>query len=188
MEKIITLEDLTFTNKKFWHCFIASAFCSVAYDEETDLSLTEIIEDNDLADTEWWDQFTGYYDGVIDDADGYVDDPRTFIYDLTPTQTLKIEFHPGDIVYYVNDEQIGCTGGEYQLQVFPFADLLKYTEEIKDDRIFILLLPLTVITEQDIDDATQKLSYILGVLLYDTPVYRQIVDCIVRGLEGETDV
>lgn len=185
MKNKITLNDLSFDNKKFWYGFIASAFVSIAYDPETDVSLADIIEDNKLADTAWWDQFTGYYDDVIEDADGYVDDPRTLLYDLAPTQTLKIEFHPGDIVYSINDCQIGCTGGEYQLQVFPFADLLKYVDEIKDNRIFLLLLPLTTITKQDLDQARQKLSYIFGVLIDNTPVYRQITNSIIYGLLEE---
>lgn len=122
-----------------------------------------------------------YYDGIIENADVYADASHTLIYDLTTAQTLKVEFHLGDIVYYVNNCQIGCTGGEYQLQIFPFADLFKYTEKIKDNRIF-LLLPMTVVTKQDIHDLKQKLSYIPGIILYDTPVCHQMANYIIYGL------
>jgi len=59
----------------------------------------------------------------LDETDGYIDNPETVICNLTATQTIKIEFHPGDTVYYVNDKQIACTGGEYNIQIFPFTAL-----------------------------------------------------------------
>lgn len=33
---------------------------------------------------------------VLEETDGYVDDPEMLISKLTDAQTLKIEFHPGD--------------------------------------------------------------------------------------------
>ncbi len=39
----INLEDFNFSNKKFWIGFIALSF-PTALDEETDMSLSEIIE------------------------------------------------------------------------------------------------------------------------------------------------
>ncbi len=51
--------------------------------------------ENGMCDTGWWDNFTKYYDGVLEESDGYVDEPETLICELAPAQTLKIEFHPG---------------------------------------------------------------------------------------------
>lgn len=72
--KILTLHDLDFSNKKFWTGFITTSF-PTALDEVSDMSLTEIIEENDLADYKWWCDFTGYYKGILDETDGYFSDP-----------------------------------------------------------------------------------------------------------------
>lgn len=68
-----------------------------ALDEETDMSLTELMAESGMRDTIWWDNFTKYYDRVLEKSDGYVDEPEILICELAPTQTLKIEFHPGDL-------------------------------------------------------------------------------------------
>lgn len=136
---MLTINDIGFANKKFWTGFIATSF-PTALDEETDLSLPEIIEENKAADINWWKNFTKWYDGVLEETDGYIDEPETLICNLTSSQTLKIEFHPGDTVYYVNDRQIAATGGEYSIQIFSLVDLLHYMKSRNDSRIFLLLL------------------------------------------------
>ncbi len=179
----INLEDFNFSNKKFWIGFIALSF-PTALDEETDMSLSEIIEKNSLGDIEWWDYFTGYYDGILEESDGYIDNPKTLTYNLTSTQILKIEFHPCDIVYYINNNQIGCTGGEYNIFIFPLADLFKYTENNIDDHIFLLLLPLTIIHKQDVNYAKKKISNILSSF-FDTSICNQLTNSIIYGLMEE---
>lgn len=178
---MITLNDLKITNKKFWTGFVASCF-PTALDEETDMSVSEIIEENNAADINWWENFTKYYDGVLEETDGYIDDPETFICTLTPARILKVEFHPGDTVYYINDKQIGCTGGEYHIQVFSVIDLLNFVKDKNDYRIFLLLLPLTVIKNKDADKITKKISNVLKGIFDNPPIYERIAKSIVYGL------
>lgn len=182
---MLALNDLEFSNKKFWTGFVATSF-PLALDEETDMSLPEIIEENKAADIKWWRNFTKYYDGVLEETDGYIDEPETLIYNLTSTQTLKIEFHPGDTVYYINDRQIACTGGEYNIQIFPLTDLLKYAENKRDNRIFLLLLPLTVIGNQDTENATKIISNVLKEI-FDEDLCVRFANSIVYGLMEEYD-
>lgn len=179
----ITLDNIHFSNKKFWLAFIALSF-PTALDRETDMSLSEIIEKNTRTNIKWWDDFTGYYDGILDESDGYIDNPKTFTYNLTPAQILKIEFHPCDIVYYINNNQIGCTGGEYHIFIFPFADLFKYTENNIDDRIFLLLLPLTIIHKQEVLYAEKKIYNIVR-LFFDESICSQLTNSIIYGLMEE---
>lgn len=180
MDKLITLNDLKFSNTSFWRGFLASAF-PTALDEKLDISLVEMIEENKLVDIKWWNEFTKYYEGVMDESDGYIDNPMSFVYDLTSTQKLKIEFHPGDIVYYINDEQIGCTGPHYSIYIFPFESLLKYIETNNEKRLFLLLLPLATVSEQDVDNATQIISDALSQIL-DVSYCKQFASSIVYGL------
>lgn len=182
---MVSLEDLGFQNKSFWPGFIVSSF-PTSLDEEADMGLWELIGENELVDIDidWWNDFTKYYDGVLEETDGYIDEPEMLICKLTDAQTLRIEFHPGDIVYYVNDKQIACTGGEYKIQIFPFADLLKYMESQKDNRLFLLLLPLVIIGEEEVSCATEIISSALEEV-FDKSLCNQFAKCIIYGLMEE---
>lgn len=177
---MVSLDKIGFFNKEFWIGFMATSF-PTALDESTDMSLTELIKEHGLFNINWWSNFTKYYDGVLEETDGYIDEPETFIYDLTSTRTLKIEFHPGDTIYYINDKQIACTGNHYQIQIFPFKDLLNFKD---DKRILLLLLPLVIIDDSDIDTATKVISNVLQVI-FDIPLCNQCAGSIVYGLVKE---
>lgn len=177
---MFSLNEIGFFNKDFWIGFLATSF-PTALDEDTDMSLTELIEEHGLSDINWWNTFTKYYDGVLEETDGYIDEPETFICGLTSGQTLKIEFHPGDTIYYINDKKIACTGCHYQIQIFPFKDLFNFTD---DKQVLLLLLPLVTIYDSDIDTATEVISNILQEII-DPPFCNQCADSIVYGLIKE---
>ena len=174
---MVSLHEIDFSNRDFWVGFMATSF-PTALEEEMDMSLTDLMIENGMCNRSWWDNFTKYYDGVLEKSDGYVDEPETLICELTPTKTLKIEFHPGDTVYFINDEQIACTGGHYNIQVIPFKEVLNF---IKDRLIFLLLLPLAVIDKQDKDEATQIISNALHEI-FDKHLCNRYAGCIVTGL------
>ena len=177
---MVSLHEIDFSNRDFWVGFMATSF-PTALEEEMDMSLTDLMIENGMCNRSWWDNFTKYYDGVLDESDGYVDEPETLICELAPTQTLKIEFHPGDTIYFINDRQIGCTGGHYNIQVIPFKELLN---GIKDKQVFLLLLPLAVINTQDKNQAAQIISNVLQEI-FDKHLCSQYASCIVTGLMSE---
>ncbi len=179
---MISLEDLAFHNKKFWTGFISYSF-PTSLDEEADMGLSELVEENETVniDIDWWEDFTKYYDGVLEETDGYLEDPEMLLCKLTEDQTLRIEFHPGDIVYYVNDKKIACTGPEYEIQIFPFADLQKYMEYQKDNRLFLLLLPLVIIGEEEVPCAMEMIESALEEV-FDKALCNPFAKCIVYGL------
>ncbi|MBO5094182.1 MAG: immunity protein 19 [Lachnospiraceae bacterium] len=177
---MLSLSDIGFSNRNFWIGFMATSF-PAALDEKTDMSLIELIEENETADINWWNNFTKYRDGVLEETDGYIDEPETLCCNLTAAQTLKIEFHPGDTVYYINDRQIACTGGHYHIQIFPFKDLLNVSE---DKRIFLLLLPLTVIDQSDTDNVAEIISNALQGI-FDKSLCSRYASSIVYGLLKE---
>lgn len=179
---MLSLGALDFSNREFWTGFMLTSF-PTALDEETDMTLSEMIEEKKVAgvDINWWNNFTKYYDGVLEETDGYIDEPETLICNLTSNQTLKIEFHPGGTVYYVNDRQIACTGGEYKIHIFPFTDLLNYIKYKNDNRIFLLLLPLIVVNKQDMGYAVKIISNSLEEI-FDKRLCNQFANSIVYGL------
>lgn len=177
---MISLHEIDFSNHDFWIGFMATSF-PTSLEEETDMSLTELMIVDGMDDVSWWRHFTRYYDGVMDESDGYLDEPETLICKLTPTQTLKIEFHPGDTVYYINDKRIACTGGHYIIQMIPFKELINFQQ---DKRIFLLLLPLAVINSLDIDDATRIITNVLQKI-FDKDLCSRYAGSIVNGLIPE---
>ena len=101
---MVSLDDLGFQNRQFWTGYIVTSF-PTALDEESDMTLYDLAEENEIIDIDinWWNEFTRYYDGIFEKSDGYLDEPEMLMCKLTDTQTLKIEFHPGDTVFYIND-------------------------------------------------------------------------------------
>lgn len=183
MSRIISAENLGFDNTAFWAGFLAGAF-PTSLDEETDMAAVELVQENELGSINWWNDFTGYYDGIFDEADGYADEPACFEYKLTPEHMLKIEFHPGDIVYYVNGRQIGCTGPEYDIQKFGYAQLRDYFAEQKNELVYMLLLPLAEIAPTDAEEAKAAIRGILQKII-DPALAAQFAGCIVYGLTEE---
>ena len=70
---MISLHEIGFSNRNFWVGYMATSF-PTALEEETDMSLTELMIENGMCDTSWWDNFTKYYDGVLEESDGYIDE------------------------------------------------------------------------------------------------------------------
>ena len=179
----LTLEDLKFTNRNFWGGFFASSF-PTAFDEASDQTLSELMVEHNLADCGWWDRFVGYYEGILDESDGYVEHPKTFCTDLTPSVSLKVEFHPGDTRYIVNGKEIASTGPHYHIQIFSFMELLAYTEIQRDDRLFLLLLPLVYIKPEESEQAAKLIQTKLGTW-FAPPFTQWIANSIVYGLREE---
>lgn len=163
---------------KFWYTFFASSYPN-GYDEELDMSVEEIV--GELADSDWWDEFTGYYEGVFEECDGYLDEPRTMEFELAVDQKLTIEFHPGDIVYYVNGEVLGCTGPHWKLQVIPFAELQKLEEVSGGNELFWLLLPLAKVAADEEQEVGMVLEQKLQEL-FPAEVCEKLAVCVMRQL------
>ena len=146
MENIVKFNEIK-DNNNFWFMFFAYNF-PLSLDQETDMSLTEIMEDNYSVDMRWIDDFTGYYDGVIDEGDGYIDDPKRLKIELATGNNLYIEFHPGDTVYLIDNNEIGCTGPHYFVHRIAWSDFKKYSENLSDIEK-ILLLPMVYIKDEE---------------------------------------
>lgn len=168
-----------YVHSKFWPAFFAGSYPN-GYDEELDMSVEEIV--SELADPDWWDEFTGYYDGVFEECDGYLDEPRTMEFEPVADQKLTIEFHPGDIVYYVNGEVLGSTGPHWKLQVIPFEELQKLEEVSGGNELFWLLLPLARVAADEEQEVRMVLVQKLQEL-FPAEVCEKLAVCVMRQLE-----
>lgn len=154
--KKICVEDIDCLN--FWINYFGCCYPD-GYDESNDISVSELMEELYTEEVgNWWEQFTGYYEGVLDESDGYLDNPTTLEEELSEDEILKIEFHPGDILYFINDKQIGSTGPHCELQTIPYEKVEQLLSLKKGRQLFLLLLPLAFIEEEEIQSVREKIA------------------------------
>lgn len=151
--KNVGIDEIGIENKRFWHGFFLSSY-PCAYSDELDLSLNDLADKiSDSGDLKWWNEFTGWYDGILEECDGYLDEPAYVEADFLGDK-LKVEFHPGDICFYLNGTEIGSTGPCYKLNSLPF-DRIKAVEKCE---LFWLVLPLAIVGENDKNAAVEFLA------------------------------
>ena len=177
----IDLSEIGFHNQNFWWYFFKAEFPN-AYIEDEDLSIDEILEPYEPKDElEWVNAFTQYYDGVIDETDGYLDNPTTLETKISIDKVLKIEFHPGDTIYYINEVEKGCTGPHWSLQAFPYSEIKNITTHDNGIIHFLLILPLVYVSVDEFDEALLKMKEILPVLFSEN-ICDKLAKCILYGL------
>lgn len=183
----ISFKDISFANKHFWNGYFEISY-SNSYDEESDMSVTDLFEENELSDEEdfeYWDKLTGYYDGVLEESDGYLDNP-TYLEEPFGEKTLKIELHPGDVLYYLDGEEIGCTGPHWKLNVIPFDEIKPLLDDNDENKeiFFWLLLPLASANEDDRNDIVDFLQEKL-TRFFDSDVSGDMAKLIVSQIIPE---
>jgi len=102
---------------------------------------------------------TQYYDGVFDEYDGYVECPNAIRLDLNGN-TYEVEFHPGDTVYYLNGEQLGCTGPEYSIRKISLDQFKEFSKDIScKEKLF--LLPMLKASVEEKEEVFQIIDEIM---------------------------
>ncbi|MDE6674222.1 MAG: immunity protein 19, partial [Acetatifactor sp.] len=117
----------------------------------------------------------------LDESDGYLDNPTTLEEELLPDKILKIEFHPGDTLYFINDEQIGSTGPHHELQTIPYEKVEQLLSLKKGRQLFLLLLPLAFIEEEEIQSVRGKITEQMRNY-FSEDLCESVSGCIVAGL------
>lgn len=177
--KNIRMEDID--NLHFWVNYFGCSYPN-AYDEEEDVSVSELMQENCTEESrKWWDAFTGYYDGILDESDGYLDEPSTLEMSLSQERTLKIQFHPGDTLYYINEEKIGSTGPHWELQTVPYEEIRQISEQKQGCQLYLLLLPLAMIKQEEAASARKEIAGQMGKYFPES-LCESISKCIVTGL------
>lgn len=127
-------------------------------DVDEDVSLLELLSSSPI-DKEWIHQLTQYYDGVFDEYDGYVECPNAVRLDLNGN-VYEVEFHPGDTVYYLNGEQLGCTGPEYSIRKISLGQFKEFSKNLSSkEKIF--LLPMLRVSDEEKEEAFQIIDEII---------------------------
>ena len=83
---------------QFWSAFLNLAFMPQASELDGAL-IAEATGLDDAKGLAWWNELSGYYEGVFQESDGYVERPRTLRVRFEAGRQLEIQFHPGAIIY-----------------------------------------------------------------------------------------
>lgn len=176
--KKLCVEEIDCLN--FWINYFGCCYPN-GYDESNDISISELMEEMYTEEVgNWWEQFTGYYEGVFDESDGYLDHPTTLEAQL-PSKILKIEFHPGDILYFINDKQIGSIGPHWELQTIAYQEVESLLSLKNGRQLFLLLLPLALIEKEDIQAVREKIMEQMKYY-FSEDLCERVSGCIVAGL------
>ena len=151
-----------------------------AYDEITDTDISELLDEYDY-DNKWIDKFTQYSEEIFDENDGYVDNPNTINLNLNG-HDFRIEFHPGDTVYFLDGQEIGCTGGHFILKKIDFQLFSELTYGIEDIHMFLLVMPIVSLNNADIPRARHIVKSTLETLDLHKEHIIKITDMIIESL------
>lgn len=157
---MITLKEIRIENTNFWLNYFCLSYPN-SYNESTGFSVSDIIEENENVEISWWDTFTGYYNGILEESDGYLENPTTFIASIGTNEILKIEFHPGDIVYYINNKKIGSIGPHWELQGLPYYKIKNLLLHKNGIQLFFLLLPLAMVESKEREAVVKEIQGLL---------------------------
>lgn len=175
MRKLVEFDDIK-NDMHFWIFFLLSGFPE-SLEEETDMTLSEIIQDSYEINQKWADDFTGYYDTVFEENDGYIEEPNTLVLPFMKTHRLFIEFHPGDMLYFIDDTEIGCTGPHCRTHVLSWQQFCLYTDGMKEKEE-LLFVPMLRIDKSETEKLYQVVYQGLKMTMLQVELER-ICRCIV---------
>lgn len=176
---IVHIEDID--NLNFWINYFGCSYPN-SYDEEKDVSVSDLMLELFTQEIgNWWNEFTGYYPGVLDESDGYIVNPTTLEIPFAKNKMLKIEFHPGDTIYFINGNKIGSIGPHWKLQVIPFKDIEQVLLMENGRQLFLLLLPLVSLAPEDTQTVQGKIKTQL-LYYFSEQLSQNLSSCIVSGL------
>lgn len=169
-------------NKSFWLYFLSSSFPN-AFSENDGFTLSEFMFEHYNYHTveKWVNDFVQYTETIIDDCDGYVDEPTTLCIMLNENY-YQIAFHPGDTIYYLNGKEIGCTGPAYKIQSMTWRVYCALIDGVKDPRIALLLLPVLDLDEAHIRNVKNIISSGLRTIGLNPNDFEQVASMIISGI------
>lgn len=183
VRNIVNTEEII-CKKDFFVWFIMNCFPE-GLDEENDMSIYDVIGENYFFDIDWFNGFTNYYEGVFEENDGYIDNPNSILIKLNNHNELVIEFHPGDIVFYINNEKIGCTGSDYIIRVIGMNKYMELTKDLTyESKLF--LLPMVMSKEDEKEKFKEIVLEIINYFKINKNCENQVVEIIVNNCLSST--
>jgi hypothetical protein len=84
--------------------------------------------------TRWWNEFTCWYEGVLEEADGQVENPGVVSAGFRVGVSIEAEIHPGDIYFHLNHEStrllLGNIGPHWALPFISSAEAMALSSQL----------------------------------------------------------
>ena len=176
--KIIAFEEIK-NNPFFWLYFLSTGF-PLAVDAEEDIDLSDFMMENyacDTAESEWLHSFLQCTDNILNENDGYIDNPTSMIID-----EYTIQYHPGDTLYLHKGKIIASTGAHYDIHQLDFPHFQAITEKLDDFQKALLLLPIVFIKPSEQNSAEELIRKLLLNLPVKPEHHHKITDMILEGI------
>lgn len=174
--------DFISGNKSFWLYFISTSFPN-AIDEELNIDLSDLIyhEYDHMIDQAWVNEFVQFSEEMMNENDGYINEPNTLNLNLN-AHNFQIAFHPGDTIYLLDGNEIGCTGSHFKLRTIQFYDFIEMLSGIADKKIPLLLLPMLALEKFYISQVRKIVRKGINSLEFKDEHIDKITDMILSGL------
>ena len=180
--KIVSFDELRH-NRYFWLYFLSVCF-PLAMDEEENMPLSDYIcEQYDCTGEAavWVDRFVQFSEEIMQKNGGYADNPTAVQFPLG-NDIFTVQFHPGDTVFFMNNNQVCSTGGDYQVHRLNFAGLNYYAALPEVSGKAVLLLPMVYVTEEEKPAALVLIRRLLADAPFSPAERETIADMILTGL------
>ena len=177
--QLLTNKDIDYDNLNFWSYYI---FCFRGHDDEKELNLDDAIQE--VVDIEkYTPSFETWYNDFLPeekaDAEGLFEDPKVVAGKLTDDLSFAIEFHLSETTFFLNSTYIGNLGGHFEAWFLTFKELMAFD---KYEKLFLLLLPMTGVEENERELAESMISEKLKSISMFAEHSDYISKCIVNGL------
>ena len=112
---------------RFWAAFLCVSFGQIGDPFDSALAC-RAFGVSERAAQGWWQKFTGWYDGVLDETDGWLENPSGVVVALTPRLALEVETHPGGTEFFVSSVEpprrrlVGDVGPHWRLPMFRWEE------------------------------------------------------------------
>ena len=178
--QLLTKKDIEFNNLNFWYSYILGSYRG--YDDQKELNLDDAVRE--VVDTEkyvpsfmvWYNEF---FPEEKADRDGLFENPKVIAENLTDDMRFAIEFHLSETTFYLNSKYIGNQGGHFEAWFLTLKELMAFD---KYAMLFLLLLPMTGVEENERELAETLVSEKIKSISMFAEQSDYLAKCIVNGL------
>lgn len=116
---------------RFWAGFLCTSFGQMG-DPIDGQEACRAFGVSEQAAQKWWRTFTGWYDGILDETDGWLENPSGVAAALTTRLNLEVETHPGGTDYFVSAvkparrQRVGDVGPHWRLPMFRWEEASRF--------------------------------------------------------------
>lgn len=158
-----------------------------ASDPEAEQMLDEfLIENYEMPSEEWFTEVSGDVDENGEEILPFKGTVYSFV--INPQVTLVVEFHPYEVIYFLNDVFIGNSGGHFMLSLFSWEEFLKIIRvRSNDTMLFFLLLPFVVGAKGAEHEIRKEIEKRLESMVFKTEHIPVIANYLVHHAIFEAD-